>query len=340
MKKGFSIIICCYNSENKINATFDFLSRLNRIDETGLEIIIIDNNSTDNTFDLALKFAASSVFETKVLSEIRIGKSFALERAFSSAQYEYLVICDDDNCLQQDYLEVAFGILESNPRVGIIGGQGILNTDAEPPAWFLSLQNCYAVGKQNGVSGDITEVGGIVWGAGMVLRKSVWLDICQNGFCGYLTGRKSESVLMAGEDSEFCILAKHLGYRIYFEERLKYYHNIPASRLDWEFLKQLWVGFSRSQVYFDLYEGIFNFRISGDETKLNWRYHFKNNVAFLFCGCNHLNWYKTAYIAFIEDRPGYLPGLYKRKYLHRIIELLRIFFSYNYYIRQISNFAK
>ena len=53
-KIDISVIICCYNSENRIVPTLEHLSR-QTLGQLSCEIILVDNNCSDGTIDLAKK---------------------------------------------------------------------------------------------------------------------------------------------------------------------------------------------------------------------------------------------------------------------------------------------
>lgn len=339
MKNGFSIILCCHNSEKKIELTLTYISRLKKPNNIDFEVILVDNNSTDNTVEIATnhwrELHLSIPF--KVVAEPLLGLSNARKKGILESVGEIIVFCDDDNRLDKDYLQLANQIMKTDANIGFIGGRGIVKTEAELPPWFNLLENCYAVGEQYEKDGDITNTKGYVWGAGMVIRRSVFQKLLNSGFQSLLLGRKGSS-MMAGEDTELCILGKQLGYSIYYDSRLRYYHYIPQSRISWKSLIRLWEGFSKSHVYLGMYEAYFNYISTRDPAKISWFAMFKKNARAFFFGCSTINWYKTLYITFIENRIGYLPGLEKRKYFHRMKELLRIRFTYKTYIKKIANF--
>lgn len=340
MLKGFSIVTCCYNSADKLPETVNYISRLNIPSNTSLELIIIDNNSSDNTHGIAQQLAEEyNTVNIVVDTELKTGKVHALAKAFQMSRYEYIIICDDDNWLSNDYLQVALSLMERDCSIGIIGGMGIIKKEMVLPSWFASLQNAWAVGKQADVSGEINTALPSVWGAGMVVRKSAWNQVKQRGFGSFLTGRKSDIVTMTGEDTELCILVKQLGYKIYYEEKLSYTHNISTNRLTWKSLKKLWDGFSRSSVYFDMYKYYFSLPdINPMQVRRKLKQEFKTNLHCLFVSSSILLSFKIIFIAFIEDRPGYLPGLEKRKFLFRLKELWRIRKNYDNYLQNISSF--
>lgn len=60
-----------------------------------IEVIIVNNNSRDNTLKIAQDFAASYAY-TRVLNEPRQGKGAAVRKGMLNGNGEYLFICDAD----------------------------------------------------------------------------------------------------------------------------------------------------------------------------------------------------------------------------------------------------
>ena len=55
LNKGISIIVCCHNSEDRLPNTLESLSKQHLDSNHPVEIIIVDNNSSDNTGLIAQK---------------------------------------------------------------------------------------------------------------------------------------------------------------------------------------------------------------------------------------------------------------------------------------------
>jgi len=340
LKPGFSIVICCYNSASRITETVGYLKKL-KTKGFGFEIIVVDNNSSDNTYQIAIDISSTTTeAEVRVVRETTAGKTYALISGIRTVFYEYIVVCDDDNLLHEDYLLIAWQVMQGNRRIGILGGRGMIHSDAVIPAWFSSLENAWAVGRQGEQSGEVGNLPKAVWGAGMIIRTVAWNEVFASGFRRFLTGRKMENVAMAGEDTELCILINALGYTIHYEERMWYFHQIQKSRLSWKSLKSLWEGFARSSVYFEMYTFVFSQErgLNTGDVRRKFKMEFYENIRAFLSSSSLVNFLKIIYIAFIEDRPGYLPGLEKRKYLYRLKELLRIRRSYRECIQTISKF--
>jgi glycosyltransferase involved in cell wall biosynthesis len=56
LKNGVSVIICCYNSRERIEKTLDFIFAQEVEGAIPWEIIIVDNASTDDTFLIAQRY--------------------------------------------------------------------------------------------------------------------------------------------------------------------------------------------------------------------------------------------------------------------------------------------
>jgi glycosyltransferase involved in cell wall biosynthesis len=331
--KGFSIIVCCHNSSHRLEFTLKCLSQLKTKDLFDYEIIVIENGSTDDTFQVAEKYVNEDILNRSLLIERKVGKTHALTKGFSYAKYEYLVICDDDVLLKSNYLTSAFEILESNQNIGVVGGYGDFDAyGLNVPDWFEQAKGAYALGPQSKQSGDITHLEGSVWGAGMVIRKEAWTKITNAGFKNYLTGRSGISVLMAGEDTELCLLIRYFGFKVYYSEKLKYIHNINLDRINWKSILNLSEGFSRSEVYFNLYNYIL---FHPGHKKLP---YFKILLSYLnkiLVGFPSILWFKIHYATFVKNSEGYFFGLKVRKGYYQLSEIWRIRKQYNDFVQQI-----
>ena len=263
--QGISVVMCCYNGATRLPETLKHLASQRTEGSFDWEVLVINNGSTDDTKKTALaewqRLAGS--MPLRVVDEPTPGKTHALEKGFSLAQYDYVLVCDDDNWLDAHYLQVAYEVLESNPGIGILGGQGEAVHQEAAPRWFTEYAGNYAVGRQAPQSGDVTQSRGYLWGAGMVFRKLLWQQLGQIGFQPLLVDRKGAS-LSSGGDYEFCAAARLLGYRLYYDERLKFKHFIPGQRLSWDYLRRLRRALGASEAYTRLYGYVLDKRLTDD----------------------------------------------------------------------------
>jgi len=242
---GISVVICCYNSAGRIEATLDRLAAQSFSGD--FEIVLVDNNCTDNTAAVAQSHLHSkhSRLPLQVVLERCAGLSHARMAGLRSARFEYLIFCDDDNWLAPDYLSLACSILDQNPQVGVVGGQSQAAADTRLPDWFIEEAPNYAVGTQGQCSGDVNSRL-FVWGAGMVLRRSVLLHLVNGGIETHLTDRAGSS-LASGGDGEICAWFRIAGFQIGYDERLRFQHFVPAERLTREYVDRLKAGFQQAE---------------------------------------------------------------------------------------------
>lgn len=84
--KKVSLVLPAYNETQNIGQALKEFSGTNLFDE----IIVVDNNSTDNTSTVANNYGV------KVIKELNQGYGFALRRGLSEATGDYIVLCEPD----------------------------------------------------------------------------------------------------------------------------------------------------------------------------------------------------------------------------------------------------
>lgn len=235
LRAGFSIIICAYNAEKRLEKTLQHLATLDVPDDFNVELILVDNNSTDKTQELAqiIWIRLKQPFPLHIVEEPNTGLSNARRKGVLTAQYQYGIFCDDDNWLDESYLVHTKEIFETNPQVGVIGGCSVPVSEVEFPAWFYTNCGSYAVGVQADSDGDITSRK-YVWGAGMCFRVRPFQLLYRNGVQHLTTGRKGP-ILTSGDDGEISAWFIFLGYKLYYTSKLKFKHLMPSDRLTDEY---------------------------------------------------------------------------------------------------------
>lgn len=244
---GVSVIICCYNSASRIVPTLNHLKKQEGVDGISWEVVVVDNNSTDNTAEVAGTTWGDFDVPLRIVHEPNPGLANARAAGVSSAKYDFIIFCDDDNWLCSTYVSKVYCRLTERPAIAAVGGQGIAAFEEgfEVPAWFEKNKKSYAVGKQAEHSKDITDEQLYLWGAGIGLRKKVIQQAFDSRYPSLLMGRSGEK-LTAGDDAEMCMRFVIMGYRLYYDEELVYYHFLPPGRLTVAYLEKMKEGFLHS----------------------------------------------------------------------------------------------
>lgn len=234
-KTGFSIIICAFNAEKRLEETLRHLSKLEIPNDIEIELIVVNNNSTDKTNQVALETwkRYGNPYPISIIDEPLPGLSHARRKGVLASKYTFGIFCDDDNWLDSRYVVEALNIFLKHQHVGIIGGCSTPVADIRLPAWFYTKCSSFAVGTQSDVDGDITWRK-FVWGAGMCFRtwplKLIYLKNIQ-----HLTSDRKADTLTSGGDGEISAWFIFLGYRLHYSSNLKFRHYMSENRLTHEY---------------------------------------------------------------------------------------------------------
>lgn len=113
-----TVLIPALNEENNIAETVKSIKRQNYLGN--IEIIVIDNHSTDNTLGV---LKALNIKDLKILQEEKQGKSYALNKGLSIAKSAYIITVDSDTVLLFDALEQLVGkMVTSSENTAAIAG--------------------------------------------------------------------------------------------------------------------------------------------------------------------------------------------------------------------------
>lgn len=291
--EGVSVVVCCYNSERRIEKVLDYLIRQEVEDFVKWEVVVVDNASTDNTSELAQSFWSRKDTPLRVVFEPEPGLSNARNRGFKEANYSIVSFIDDDNWVENQWVQKVFKWFSNNENLGLLGAHGEAALEGERPFWFDKVQRSYAVGPQAPDTGLQLKA---LYGAGLSVRKKVWNDLIFNGFQFILSGRKGKS-LTSGEDSELCLAVILAGYDLYYDANLRFFHYMPKERLSWGYLIKLTRAFGRADPVINIYQSSVNSYNGYDKNK-------REN-----------GWIVTLYsiYLFIRSCPGYLKISFSEK---------------------------
>ncbi|MFM8887476.1 MAG: glycosyltransferase, partial [Chthoniobacterales bacterium] len=137
-------------------------------------------NLKHNTPELELGWHPNA----RIVREEKLGLTFARLRGFAEAKGELIVMVDDDNVLNPDYLANAVRIAEEHKEIGALGGKCLPEFETQPEPWmeeFLPLLALRDHGEKEIIAGDSRAADGsrrvypdqaAPIGAGMVVRSS------------------------------------------------------------------------------------------------------------------------------------------------------------------------
>lgn len=111
-----SVVIPAFNAENTIIETLE--SVLNQTYKN-VEIIIVDDGSTDNTLSVIESYSIDKK-SIRFFSVENQGPSAARNYGFGYVQGEFLLFLDADDLLKEDYLEACLAKIEEDPTLDVV----------------------------------------------------------------------------------------------------------------------------------------------------------------------------------------------------------------------------
>ncbi|WP_373069137.1 glycosyltransferase family 2 protein [Gemmatimonas sp.] len=230
------IVIPTFKRAHMLLRTLESIRRARCPSGIFLRVIVVDNNSQDQTESIVREFSASSHLCVTYLHEARAGRSAAINAGVKSSEAEYVGFIDDDEELFPEWIEAVAEALQTT-AADYLGGACVPDFTGILPDWLPS--------DWPGVLGDISgpeevvqftsEGNAFFTGGNGVIRRELFLRIgCYNP----LLGRTGQQSLMSCEDRDlFDRLLEH-GCRGFFVPSMKVWHHVPPERLTQEYFRR------------------------------------------------------------------------------------------------------
>ncbi len=208
--RSLSIAICTYNRAHQLKPLLQQLQALGDCLSPCCEVLLIDNNSTDNTAELAASF--DMPFEFKLLHEEKQGLANARNCALQHFTGDAIVFFDDDVSVSRECLQAYSNALTQQPAHDYFGGPIDVDWQGEKPKWLKSddLSLLFGLfGRYNPATQDTLYDGSIPdpYGANFMLLRNtvnkVGLFNADLGVSGDAIGR--------GEETEYLARARQQG---------------------------------------------------------------------------------------------------------------------------------
>ena len=231
-----SVIICTYNRDKYIYNVLKSLAE-NTLPRDRYEIVLVDNNCTDNTrgeCDRFVKDFPDVVFRYFV--ETNQGLSHARNRGIKESAGDILVYVDDDALVNKEYLRTYADFFEQNPEIEAAGGPIIPQYETEEPAWMSHFTKALITGyKYLGDKEKEFPKNDYPGGGNAAYRACVFEKI---GLFNVELGRKGDSLVGAEEKDIFDKMTQ-LGMRFFYLPNAILYHLIPEKKLSKDYFDRL-----------------------------------------------------------------------------------------------------
>jgi len=230
-----SILVCTYNRARLLRETLEAMQTMAPPVDCRVEIIVIDNNSTDDTPAIVAELARVARYPIVSLHETRQGKSFALNAGLAHATGDVVALTDDDVVPANDWVQ---RIVENfrTRNVSFVFGKVLPRWSRVPPPELLvpEAQDIWGPLAIVDYGDSPTEYRAenpgqrLPIGANLAFARAALVAIG-----GWRTDLgKVNNTLVSGEDHEIFMRMRRFGlYWGFYDPQITVRHFVPAERL-------------------------------------------------------------------------------------------------------------
>lgn len=235
MPNGYeiSLVICTYNRCRYLPEALQSILK-QTLPAARFELIIVDNNSTDDTAAIAQQFIASHPeLNARYCFEENKGLSHARNRGSSEAQSPIVNYVDDDAVLSPDYLKEMLHFFESRPQATGAGGKVIPAYESgQEPAWMSKYLNGF-IGK--------IDFGNEVQQFSKAMKYPVGCNMAYKKDALQKAGGFNNALQFRSDDKYIFQQVRKASDQVYFVPKAWLYHYIDAHRLELGNFKKLFL---------------------------------------------------------------------------------------------------
>ena len=229
-----SVILCTYNRSNGLIRTLESLQSQDLPKNFAWEVVVVDNNSTDDTPEKVREFTERSELIVRYVKEKKQGLSHARNKGVAEARGRYLHFTEDDEIADKDLIREIYSTFKTC-KCDCVGGRIYLKLEDEMPRWltkdlwgFLGYLNY----GDNAMQMDEQRY---PFGGNMTFSREVFDRI---GLFNVSLGRKGNQ-LFGGEEVDFFRRLLSVGGKGVYQPKALVYHVISQSRLQKSYFRTL-----------------------------------------------------------------------------------------------------
>jgi len=167
---GVTLLIPAYNEELVIGTC---VRAALAVDYPSLEILVLDDGSTDQTARIATAAADGDRHVTVLQDPVNRGKAERLNLGFTRAAHELVAVIDADTHLETDALKFLVARIDRSPRIAAVAGSPHVTNRRSLPAALQIVEAASIVGlirRTQAVMGSVGVVAGVL---GLFRREAV-----------------------------------------------------------------------------------------------------------------------------------------------------------------------
>ena len=249
----FPVIICTYNRSINLPTCLGNLVRQEGVDGLEWEVLVVDNNSSDDTRGVVERLGTELPVPIRYTFEPEQGLNHARNRGVKDSHSKYFSFVDDDILVKPDWLASIYRALEDQDA-DAVGGRIHLDPDIQLPPWVTPEVKGFLGWQDYGE--EPFRMDGVLqypYGGNMAFNRRVVEKI---GFFNPKVGRrgkgrKSGELFKGAETDYFHRLAKIDDPRIFYEPAAIVYHQVLPHQLERKYLLTIHYNAGFQKAYYD-----------------------------------------------------------------------------------------
>jgi glucosyl-dolichyl phosphate glucuronosyltransferase len=243
-RSSVSAIMCTRNRCGVLAAALEGLAASQLPSSVAWEVLVVDNNSTDQTREVVEAFCLRYPNIFRYIFEPKSGKSYALNTGVRRARGDILAFVDDDVTVGPRWLHSLTASLHDGRWAGA-GGRILPAQAFAAPSWF-SVQDLGGVLFGRFDFGDEAgELRTAPFGANMAFRRAMFDK--HGEFRTDLGPGQDPETPRPNEDTEFGRRLMGAGERLRYEPEAIVYHPVLFERINQRFFLSWWFDYGRAQ---------------------------------------------------------------------------------------------
>lgn len=237
-----SVIICTYNRSSILKKTLQSFFKMEWDPATSYELLVVDNNSTDDTKQAIQSFFNDYRNIIKYVYEGKIGLSLARNTGIIQSQGKIIAFADDDVDFDKRWGQEILNAFNNYPEASCLGGKSNpLFAEGEPDWANKEIYVFYGDTAFGEIAKNI-EFPKYPFGLNMAFRKEVFTRV---GMFSPKLGRYGNS-LLSGEEAELFYRISKNNLKTLYSPSVMVRHRIPAERTKtaWILSRYYWQGVS------------------------------------------------------------------------------------------------
>jgi glycosyltransferase involved in cell wall biosynthesis len=207
-----SLMVCTRNRADQLGLLLESITgAAANIDPATLEVIIVDNGSTDRTQPVLQQWAAAQSFSAAILHEARPGLSVARNTGLARAKAPIIAMTDDDCALAPDYFVRLAAIMADKPALAMVGGCLLLGDPEDLPVTIKTSPHPARLGRE--------FPGGFLSGANFAFTAAAMRQLPP-----FDTRLGAGAPLKSAEDTDWLLFAVQRGIAVSYEPALVITH--------------------------------------------------------------------------------------------------------------------